>query len=72
MRTITITTTGHRPPAAGRLGARPLDFAWFGISSTGGIEDRGDLLSAIAGCTFRMLEPDEIRAAMAFPDGYRL
>ncbi|MFD0207473.1 MULTISPECIES: DNA cytosine methyltransferase [Saccharothrix] len=66
----TITTTGHQSLVGWEPG--PLDFARFETSSTGDVEDRGDLPPAIADCTFRMLEPDEIRAAMAFADGYRL
>jgi DNA (cytosine-5)-methyltransferase 1 len=51
---------------------RVLDFARFAIGTAGDADDRGDLPPALADSTFRMLEPDEIRRAMAFAEGYTL
>ncbi|WP_018685356.1 DNA cytosine methyltransferase [Actinokineospora enzanensis] len=65
----TITTAGHQSLVGWTAN---LDFARFGVSASGELEDRGDLPPALAESTFRMLEPDEIRAAMAFNDGYTL
>lgn len=65
----TITTAGHQS----LVGWPPnLDWSRFGVSDSGEIEDRGDLPPALADSTFRMLEPDEIRAAMSFARGYVL
>ncbi|CAL9677562.1 hypothetical protein SUDANB95_07887 (plasmid) [Actinosynnema sp. ALI-1.44] len=65
----TITTTGHQSLVGW---PEHLDFARFGATASGVIEDRGDLPPALADSTFRMLEPDEIRRAMGFADGYTL
>ncbi len=65
----TITTAGHQS----LVGWPPhLDLARFGVGGNGVIEDRGDLPPGVADSTFRMLEPDEIRKAMSFADGYVL
>lgn len=68
----TITTKGHQSllmPYYGTAVARPTDDP----SPTVTTKDRCalvDLEQLVDDCGFRMLEPHEIAAAMAFPDGY--
>ncbi|GAA4009578.1 DNA cytosine methyltransferase [Allokutzneria multivorans] len=49
-----------------------LNFARFSVAASGATVDHDNLPPALADSTFRMLDPDEIRAAMAFNKGYIL
>lgn len=68
----TMTTTGHQSllmPYYGTAQARPVDRPMPTVTT----KDRCALIDPdeiIDDCGFRMLEPHEIAAAMAFPDGY--
>lgn len=52
--------TGHAIPVTDPLGTQPTRDRWALVDPDQAVDD----------CGFRMLEPHEIAAAMAFPDGY--
>lgn len=68
----TMTTTGHQSllmPYYGRSQPRPVDRPMPTVTT----KDRCALINpdqVVDDCGFRMLEPHEIAAAMAFPNGY--